>query len=306
MDMLVNVSLTIIAAATPLLLAAIGELVVERSGVLNLGVEGMMIVGAVLAFAGGVASGSAYVGLLCAVVGGMAMAALFSLLVLKLATNQVATGLATTLVGLGLAGLIGQGYVGNPGVKLESLPVPVLSSIPVLGPLLFDHSLLVYLAVALVVLVAWVLSHTRLGLMIRAIGENHGSAHALGHKVTLVRFCCLLFGGACAGLAGAFLALVKSNQWVEGMTAGAGWIAVALVVFAAWRPWWVLMGSVLFGAVTILQIHAQAANIPIPSQFLNALPYLATVVVLVIISSGRATRRRGAPACLGQPFLAQR
>ena len=293
---------TIIAASTPLLLAAIGELVVERAGVLNLGVEGMMILGAVAGFGAAQITGSAYAGVLGAALAGAALSGLFACLVLVFSTNQVATGLAITLLGIGLSGLIGQAYVGLPGVKLESLAIPLLSDIPVVGPLLFDHDILVYLSVLLVAGAAHVLFRTRLGLTIRAVGENHASAHAIGCNVIRVRFFAILFGGACAGLAGGYLSLVYTLQWVEGMSAGRGWIAVALVVFAAWSPWRALAGAYLFGAISILQLHAQAMGAPIPSQFLSALPYLATIIALALISARRRSGAGGAPACLGQPF----
>ncbi|MFC3225729.1 ABC transporter permease [Marinibaculum pumilum] len=302
-DIVVAVLLTIIAASTPLLLAAIGELVAERSGVLNLGVEGMMIVGAAAGFAGAQVAGSAYVGVLCAALAGVALSILFAILVLVFTTNQVATGLSITLLGIGIAGLVGQGYVGTPGVKLRALEIPLLSEIPVLGRLLFSHDILVYLSVILVAAVAWILARTRLGLTIRAVGDNHHSAHAIGYNVVAVRFLAVMFGGLCAGLAGGYLSLVYTPQWVEGMSAGRGWIAVALVVFAAWRPVRAFFGAYLFGAVVILQFHAQAAGVQIPSQFLSALPYIATIVVLVVISASRRSAQGAAPACLGQPFV---
>lgn len=298
--------LTIITAATPLLLAAIGELVTERSGVLNLGVEGLMIVGAVSGFGTALATGNAYLGVIAAMVASMALATLFAFLVLVLATNQVATGLALTLLGLGLAGLIGQGFVGMPGVQLPSLPIPFLSELPFLGPLLFAHDIIVYLSVILTLLVAYCLFRTRLGLTLRAVGDNHTSAHAIGFPVRRIRFLAVLFGGACSGLAGAYLSLVYTLQWVEGMTAGRGWIALALVVFATWRPLRVMAGAYLFGAVLILQFHAQALGIPVPSQLLTALPYLATIIVLVVISRNRQLVRTNTPACLGQSFVPER
>lgn len=301
-----SILLTVITAATPLLLAAIGELVVERSGVLNLGVEGMMIVGAVLGFAGAQATGSAYIGALCALGAGMGLALLFGFLTLHLVANQVATGLALTLLGLGLAGMIGEAFVGQPGIRLERLHIPGLSTLPFIGPVLFGQDLLVYLSLALVAGVSFVLFRTRAGLIIRAVGDNHGSAHALGVSVIRVRYLAVLFGGACAGLAGGYLSLAYTPQWVEGMTAGRGWIALALVVFSTWRPVRLLAGAYLFGAVGILQFHAQAHGVAIPSQFLTALPYLATIIVLVMISRNRVLTRINTPACLGQPFVPDR
>ena len=299
--------LTVITAATPLLLAAIGELVTERSGVLNLGVEGMMIIGAVAGFGMAQVTGSAYLGALAAIFAGMLLAALFAFLVLVLATNQVATGLALTLLGLGLAGLIGQAFVGLPGIKLPPLPLPeALSSLPLIGSLLFSHDFIVYVSFLLSAAVAYFLFRTRSGLSLRAVGDNHVSAHAIGYSVRRIRFCAILFGGACSGLAGAYLSLVYTPQWVEGMTAGRGWIALALVVFATWRPLRVIAGAYLFGAVLILQFHAQALGIPVPSQLLTALPYLATILVLVLISRNRHLVRTNTPACLGQSFVPDR
>lgn len=306
MGVLEAILLTVITAATPLVLAAIGELVVERSGVLNLGVEGMMIVGAVTGFAAANATGSPLVGVLAAALGGMVLSALFAFLILFLVANQYATGLALTLLGLGLSGMIGEAYVGTPGVRLGRIDIPVLSDIPFLGPVLFSQDILVYLSFALVAGVSWFLFRSRAGLVLRAVGDNHASAHALGFSVRRVRFAAVLFGGACAGLGGGYLSLVYTPQWIEGMTAGRGWIALALVVFASWLPGRLAVGAYLFGAVMILQFHAQAAGIGIPSQFLTMLPYLATVVVLVVISRDRTRIRLNTPATLGQPFVPDR
>ena len=300
------VLLTIITASTPLLLASIGELVSERSGVLNLGVEGMMIVGAVAGFAVGLETGSALAGIIASILAGMAMAALFGFLTIILVTNQVATGLSLTLLGLGLAGMIGEAFVGTPGVRLETLDIPGLTDLPVVGRILFGQDGLVYFSFILCAAVSWFLFRTRAGLVLRAVGDSHSSAHALGFSVIGVRFLAVLFGGACAGLAGAYLSLAYTPQWVEGMTAGRGWIALALVVFASWLPSRLVVGAYLFGAVTILQFHAQAAGIAVPSQLLSSLPYLATIVVLVLISRDRIAIRINTPACLGTPFVPDR
>lgn len=300
------VILTIITASTPLLLAAIGELVVERAGVLNLGVEGMMIMGAVSGFAATFLTGQPIVGLVAAIVAGMAMAALFGFVTLFLVANQVATGLALTLLGLGLSGLIGDPFAGEAGIDIEPIHIPGLSDIPFVGPIVFGQDPLVYLAIALTIAVSWFLFHTRGGLIVRAVGDSHSSAHALGYSVIRVRFLAVLFGGACAGLGGAYLSLVYTTQWLENMTAGRGWIALALVVFATWLPYRLAIGALLFGAVGILQLHAQALGIEIPSQFLTSLPYLTTVVVLVLISGNRALMRANTPACLGQSFVPDR
>ncbi|MBD8875979.1 ABC transporter permease [Roseibium polysiphoniae] len=300
------VLLTVITAATPLLIAAIGELVVERSGVLNLGVEGMMIMGAVVGFAVANQTGSGTLGVLAAIVAGMGMALIFGFLVLSLVTNQVATGLALTILGLGVSGMIGEAYIGVPGLRLPELYIPVLSELPLIGPVFFQQDAVVYLGFALVALVAFVLFRTRTGLILRAVGDNHGSAHALGYSVIKVRYLAVLFGGGCAGLAGAYMSLAYTPQWVENMTAGRGWIALALVVFASWLPFRVIAGAYLFGAVTVLTFHAQAQGIGVPSQLLSSLPYIATIAVLVLISANRRLTLVNTPACLGKPFVPDR
>jgi general nucleoside transport system permease protein len=298
--------LTIITAATPLVLAAIGELVVERSGVLNLGVEGMMIMGAVVAFAGAQVTGSAALGAVFGLLAGAAFSLLFGILTLTLIANQVATGLALTILGLGLSGMIGESFIGIPGIRMQAVAIPFLADLPVVGRLLFNQNPIFYISVLVIIGVNWFLFRTRAGLQLRAIGDNHHSAHALGVPVVRTRYLAVLFGGACAGLAGAHLSLVYTPQWVENMTAGRGWIALALVVFATWRPWRLMAGAYLFGAVTIGQIHAQALGIGIPSQFMSALPYLATIVVLVLISADRRLTLINRPASLGQPFVPER
>lgn len=298
--------LTITTAATPLLLAAMGELVVERSGVLNLGVEGMIIMGAVVAFAVSFTSGNPYLGALSGALAGCAFSLLFGFLTLTLVTNQVATGLALTILGLGLSGMIGESFVGEAGVQLEPIAIPLLDRLPLLGPLIFNQDILFYLSIFGVAGVSWFLFKTRYGLQLRAIGDSHGSAHALGISVIKTRYLAIMFGGACAGLAGAQLSLVYTPQWVENMSAGRGWIALALVVFASWRPLRVLAGAYLFGAVSIGQLHTQALGFAIPSQFLSALPYLATILVLVIISQNRRLTLMNTPASLGQSFVPDR
>lgn len=298
--------MTVITASTPLVIAAMGELVTERSGVLNLGVEGMMIIGAVCAFAVAQMSGSPLIGVGAGILAGAVFSLLFAFLTLTLVANQVATGLALTILGLGVSGMLGESFVGVPGVKLQPIAIPLLADIPVVGPLLFRQDIIFYLSVLLVLGVNWFLFRTRSGLKLRAIGDNHGSAHTLGILVIRTRYLAVLFGGACAGLAGAQLSLVYTPQWVENMSAGRGWIALALVVFASWRPWRVLAGGYLFGAVTIGQLHAQAFGIGLPSQLLSALPYAATIVVLVIISQNRRTTLINTPASLGKPFVPDR
>ncbi len=304
MDLIVNILLGIVVAATPLVFAAIGELVAEKSGVLNLGVEGMMIVGAIAGFSVTLESGSYLVGIVSAILAGALMALLFGFLTQTLLANQVATGLALTMFGLGLAALWGQGYSGKTADKFPKLDIPLLSDLPIVGKLVFGQDYLVYLSVALVLAVSWFLRKTRGGLIIRAIGENHEAAHAIGYPVVFYRYLALLFGGACAGLGGAYLSVVQTPFWAEDMTAGRGWIALALVVFAAWRPGRALLGAYLFGGITILQLHSQGFGVKIEAQYLSMLPYLATIMVLVMISSDRMKVKLNAPACLAQPFRA--
>ena len=306
MDMWANILITIATAATPLLIAAMGELVVERSGVLNLGVEGMMVMGAVTGFGVALMSGNPWIGMIAAIIVGALFSLLFGFLVLSVATNQVATGLSLTLLGLGLSGMIGEAFVGQPGVKLPNIHIPGLSEIPFFGKFLFGQDPIFYMSLVLVGAVWWFLFRTRAGLTLRSIGDNHDSAHALGIKVLRTRYLAVAFGGACAGLAGAHLTLVYTPQWIENMTAGRGWIALALVVFASWRPLRVLAGAYLFGAVSIGQLHAQALGIGVPSQLLSSLPYLATIIVLVIISGNKRLTLINTPASLGRPFVPDR
>lgn len=301
-EMLMLTVLTIITAATPLVYAAVGELVVERSGVLNLGVEGMMLVGAVCSFAAAHYTGVAAVGILAGIVSGMLMAALFGFLTLTLQSSQVATGLALTIFGIGASALIGQSFVGVAYDGLQAIHIPVLSDIPVLGRLLFSHDVFVYGSFGLVAAVAWFLNRSRGGLVLRCVGDSHDAAHALGIKVLRVRYLATLFGGACAGLGGAYLSMVYTPMWAENMSAGRGWIALALVVFAVWQPGRLLLGAYLFGGISILQLHAQALGINVPSQLMSMLPYLTTIVVLVLISRDRGRIRRNAPASIGQAF----
>lgn len=293
-----------VGAATPLIFASIGELVTERSGVLNLGVEGLMLVGAVVGFMVTLGTGSMSLGLLAAFIAGMAVALIFAFLVLTLQTNQVATGLALTLFGVGLSAFMGRGFVGQTVDPLPHLSIPVLSDIPFLGELLFHFDILVYASVALVIAVSLILSRTRLGLIIRAVGESPHSAHAIGYPVIAIRYGTVLFGGGMAGLAGAYLSLALTPMWVEGMTAGRGWIALAMVVFATWKPKGVMLGAYLFGGVTVLQFHGQGFGLDVPSQFLSMLPYLATIVVLVLISRNPKTILLNKPMSLGQSFRA--
>lgn len=305
MELVEAIILAVLAASTPLLIAATGELVTERSGVLNLGVEGMMIVGAACGFAGAWLTGSIFIGALCGIIAGTLMSLVFALMALGLAVNQVATGLALTILGVGLSGLIGAGFVGERITPAMHLYIPVLTDIPLIGRVLFGEDGFVYFSVALIVGVWWFLYCTRAGLILRACGDNHVSAHALGYPVLRIRTFAVMFGGACAGLAGAYLPLAYTPFFVPGMTAGRGWIALALVVFSSWRPGRLVAGAYLFGAVTILQLHAQGWGVGIPSQFMSALPYLATIIVLVLLSRAR-TGGSTAPAALGTVFVPDR
>jgi len=302
MEILSLIALSIVAAATPLLFAALGELITEKSGVLNLGVEGTMLVGAVVGFAVTATTGSSILGVPAAAAAGAVMSALFALLTLNLLANQVATGLALTLFGVGLSSLIGQGFVGTPLDRLPRLDIPGVSDLAVIGPLFFGQDALVYLSLAATGGVVWFLSRTRGGLVLKAVGENPAAAHRLGHSVLTVRWLAVLFGGAMSGIGGAYLSLAYTPLWAENMTAGRGWIALALVVFATWRPGRVLLGAYLFGGVTIAQLHAQSAGVALPSQFMSMLPYLATILVLVLISRDAARIRLNAPASIGKVF----
>ena len=297
---------SLMVASTPILLAAIGELVVEKSGVLNLGVEGMMITGAISGFAAAVLTGSPMIGFLCAAFGGAALSMIFAILTQYFLSNQVATGLALTLFGLGLSAMLGQSYVGISPPASAKLDLPLISNIPVIGPILFSHGFTVYAALALVAGVWWFLNYTRGGLILRAVGESHDAAHALGYKVVRVRIIAIMFGGACAGLGGAALSLVRVPQWAEGMTAGAGWIALAIVVFASWKPARILLGAYLFGGVAVLQLNLQAAGASIPVEYLSMSPYVITIIVLVLMSTNRSKSGLNAPATLGRIFHASR
>lgn len=297
---------SLMVASVPILLAAIGELVTEKSGVLNLGVEGMMIMGAICGFAAAVASGSPYVGFLGGALGGAGLSLIFAFLTQFMLANQVATGLALTLFGLGFSSLIGQGYGGQRPPAIGRVEFGPLADLPVVGPILFSHDVMVYVSVATVAAVGWFLKKTRGGLVLRAVGESHDAAHALGYKVRRIRVLAIMFGGAMAGLGGAYISLVRVPQWTDGITAGAGWIALAIVVFASWKPWRCLLGAWLFGGITVLQLNLQAAGSWLPVQYLSMSPYLITILVLVIMSADRSRAAMNAPASLGKNFQASR
>ncbi|MEH6476170.1 MAG: ABC transporter permease [Sneathiella sp.] len=301
-EWVVPVILTVITAATPLTFAAIGELITEKSGVLNLGVEGMMLAGAVSAFVTATVTGNYIFAVAAGALAGMFMAFLFGILTLTLMANQVATGLALTLFGIGISALIGQDFVGEPVAALAKLNIAGLSDLPIIGPILFGQDALVYLSFVLVFATSWFLYKTKGGLILRAVGDSHDAAHSIGYSVLGIRYLAVLFGGAMSGIGGAYLSLAYTPMWAENMTAGRGWIALALIVFATWKPGLVLVGAYMFGGITILQLHAQAAGLDLPSQVLSMLPYVATIVVLVFISKDESRIRKHAPACLGKIF----
>ncbi|MBW7056869.1 ABC transporter permease [Paracoccus bogoriensis] len=290
-----SVFLLLLGASTPILFAALGELVVERAGVLNLGVEGMMITGALAGFGAAYSTGNPFLGFLVAACAGAAISMLFAALTQVFLANQVASGLALTLFGLGLAAMLGKPF---EGVRAPSMPA---------GPLRINW--IVWLGLVMVPLVWWFLNRTRSGLILRAVGENHEAAHALGYNIRLTRLAAIAFGGAMAGVGGAFISIATVLQWTEGMTAGAGWIALAIVVFSNWTAPGVLAGAWLFGGVTVLQLRLQAAGVAVPVQLLSMAPYLATIIVLVAISARQKFSRRagtGAPGSLGTNFHALR
>ncbi|MFC3108121.1 ABC transporter permease [Undibacterium arcticum] len=290
-----------INAGTPLMLAAFGLLINEKSGVVNLGAEGMMLVAAIVGFATTIHTGSVTVGLMAGACSGMVLAGFFAWLTVWLGTSQVATGLALSLFGTGASAYIGINYVGN-SLQNGKFGIPLLQDIPFLGTALFKQHPMVYFSMLLCAAIIWFLYRSRAGLILRAVGESPSSAHSLGYNVRLIRLAALLFGGACCGLAGSFLSLVYTPQWVEGMVAGRGWIALALVTFATWRPARVMAGAYLFGGVTILTFYMQGEGVPIASQLLSMLPYLATIVVLVLISRNANWIKLNIPASLGKPF----
>ncbi|MBU6487341.1 MAG: ABC transporter permease [Burkholderiales bacterium] len=300
-----NLASSAVVAAIPLMFAGIGELVTEKSGVLNLGVEGMMLMGAVTGYAVTVTTGHPWLGVAASMAAGVAMALLFGFLTLTMLANQVATGLSLTIFGIGLSAYVGKPYTSaSVSATIDAWPVPGLAKIPVLGPALFALTPLGYLAFAAFALVGWFLYRTRAGLVLRSVGESPAVAHSIGFPVIGVRYGATLFGGGMAGLAGGYYSIVYLHLWQEQLTSGRGWIALALVVFATWRPWRLLLGALLFGAVTGLQFYAQAVGVPVPTQALAMLPYLSTIVVLAVISRNPNTIKLNAPASLGKPFFA--
>jgi ABC-type uncharacterized transport system permease subunit len=293
-----------LVAGTPLIIVALGELISEKAGVLNLGAEGTMAMGAVAGFAATHYTGNPYLGVLAGMSAGALMSLLFGLLTLTLMANQVASGLALAIFGVGLSAFIGKPFESLTLQTVPTLRIPLLADIPLLGPALFDHQWLVYFSWVLLAAVVWFLHKSRAGLILRAVGESPSSAHAIGYSVIGIRYLAVLFGGAMAGIGGAFLSVFYTPLWVEGMVSGRGWIALALVVFATWRPMRVMVGAYLFGGVMISQLFLQGSGLPInvPSQLLSALPYLATIIVLVLISRNQQSIRLNSPLSLGQPY----
>jgi general nucleoside transport system permease protein len=302
LDLLSNIFYAMVRTGTPLLLVALGELVCEKSGVLNLGQEGMMLFGAVIGFIVALSTGNLWLGVLLAMAAGMLLSMLFAAVALGFNANQVATGLALTIFGVGLSTFVGAAWVGKPLAGFEPIAIPLLSEIPLIGRMLFDQDVLVYLSFGLFGLVAWVLLKSRIGLIIQAVGENPDAASAMGLPVLRVRTLAVLFGGAMAGLAGGYLSLAYTPMWAENMTAGRGWIALALVVFASWRVLRVLLGAYLFGLASIIHLVAQGIGLSIPSNLLAMLPYVATILVLVLLSRDAIKTRLFAPVSLGKPW----
>ena len=302
MDLIANILFATIRTGTPLLIVALGELVCEKSGVLNLGQEGMMLMGAVVGFIAAFHSDSVTAGFLFAMLAGVAMSLLFGFIAMQLNANQVASGLALTILGTGLSGFIGLSYVGQSLPGLAELHIPLLSSIPFIGRVLFSHDLLVYLSIALAVAIYYFFKSTRGGLIVKAVGESPESAQALGLPVLKVRYLAIVFGGAMAGLAGGYLSLVYTPLWADNMTAGRGWIALALVVFASWRVERAIIGAYLFGFMSIMHLILQGFEVSISANLLATLPYVVTVVVLVFLSKNQARIKLFAPVSLGKPF----
>ncbi len=303
MDSLALLIAAALNAGTVLAFAALGLLINERAGIVNLGAEGLMLVAAIAGFATAVHTGSDLLAFAAGAGAGALLAAVFGLLVIWLNTNQYASGLALSLFGAGFSAFVGIGYTQAKLSQRLNYPVPVLGDLPFIGPALFRQHPMAYLAIALTAALAWFLYRSRAGLVLRAVGESPESAHALGYPVRRIRLAAVVAGGALCGLSGAYISVIYTPLWVEGMVAGKGWIALALTTFATWRPARVLLGAYLFGGVTMLQFHLQGEGVQIASQWLTMLPYLATIVVLVLISRNAAWIRANMPASLGKPFF---
>ena len=304
-DLITNILYATVRTGTPLILIALGEMVAEKSGVLNLGQEGTLLMGAVMGFIAAVTTGSLFAAVLVAMVAGLMMSLLFGFLSITLVSNQVATGLALTIFGAGLSAFLGSGYVGIGIDGIEPMAIPVLSEIPVVGKVLFQQDPLVYASFILFGAVYWVFKSSRIGLKIRAVGENPEAANAMGMNVHAIRYMAVLFGGAMTGLAGGYLSLAYTPLWSEGMSAGRGWIALALVVFASWKAERIMLGAYLFGAASIMHLVMQGLGFDVAPNLLAMLPYVATIVVLVLLSSNQIKAKLSAPMSLGNPYRPQ-
>ncbi len=300
---IITILATAIQAGAPVIYAAVGEIFAERSGILNLGVEGMMLVGAVSGFIVAVNTGNPWAGVIAAMLAGGLLSLIHAFLTITLHADQVVSGLALTIFGAGLSSFLGQNYVGVQGPQFNPIHIPVLSDLPILGPILFDYDILVYLSVLLIPLSAYFIHHTRPGLHLRAVGEGPATADVMGINVARTRYIYTFVGGVLAGLGGATLSLAYTPGWTEGLSGGRGWIAIALVIFAFWEPWRAMVGAYLFGGVQALQFNLQTIGITIPTYFLNMLPYLFTILVLVFATGERMKRHLGAPAALGIPYI---
>ncbi len=300
--LLLQILTAAIKTGTPLLLVALGEMVCEKSGVLNLGQEGMMLMGAVCGFIAAFSTGSLFLGVLAAMLAGMLMSLLFGVISMHLRANQVATGLALTIFGTGLSAFVGAAYVGKTVKGFQGVHIPLLGDIPFLGQLLFSHDVMIYVSWLLVLIVGWFCVKTRGGLILRAVGENPHNANAIGLPVLTVRYLAILFGGAMAGLAGSYMSLAYTPMWMENMTGGRGWIALALVVFASWKTKNLVLGAYLFGIASIMHLVLQGLGMKISPSLLAMLPYLATLIVMIFIGSNRMKEKLSAPMSLGQTF----
>ena len=295
--------LTIIATSIPLLLAATGELLAEKSGILNLGVEGMMLSGAVGALGAVLWLENPYYGIIAGALSGVLMASIFSVFTINFMTNQVATGLGLTIFATGLTGLAGAPLVGKTIPSLPKIEIFLLSDIPLVGSILFKQDFVAYLSIAIIIFISFFLKYSKSGIILRAVGDDHQSAHSVGYPVKEIRWYATCFGGMCAGIGGAYIPLVLTPHWSEGMTAGRGWIALALVVFASWIPWRIIVGALIFGGITIAQLVGQARGWPIPSQLLSMMPYIATIIALTMISGRLSKNNSVVPSSLGKPFF---
>jgi ABC-type uncharacterized transport system permease subunit len=302
MDTIMFIILGTLGATTPLLFASLGEMVVERSGVLNLSIEGMMATGAAVAFAIATMTGSHTLGFAGGALAAAALSLIFAWLVLGSLANQVAAGLAIGLLGLGVSALVGKPFEGNTIAGLSKLNILGLAKLPVIGPILFGQDIMVYAGIALIAIAAWVFKRTKVGLIIRAVGEAPSAARDIGYPVLRIRLCCIVFGGLLAGIGGAYLAIAYTALWAEGLVAGRGWIAVALVVFGSWTPLRIAIGAYVFGAISLLELSIQGLGVYVPSQFLSASPYIVTIIVLAVISRDTTYLRLNRPLALGKMF----